>query len=107
MSGTHISMPVRAVLNGFDEDELNDVLEFVLELELELELEFDDCADAAPASDRVITAARNAPATIRRAMDPLFRTLSLSPKRVCCRPEFVAGACDSCYSVPAQLQWSP
>jgi hypothetical protein len=42
-----------------------------------------DCADATPASVSVITTARNAPATSRRAINPVIRTLSLSPKRVC------------------------
>jgi hypothetical protein len=38
-----------------------------------------DCADAAPASDKVITTTRKAPAKTRRTIDPVIRTLSLSP----------------------------
>jgi hypothetical protein len=47
---------------------------------------------------RDITTASNAPATIRRAINPVIRTLSLSPIRVLVGPEFVADAPNSCYS---------
>ena len=84
-SGIHISAPVRPrLLPPIVEVELpvEPVLELVLELVLlfvlELVLEF-VCADATLASDSVITTARSAPATSRRAINPVVRTLSLSP----------------------------
>jgi hypothetical protein len=40
----------------------------------------DDCAEATPANDSVITSARKAPARIRRAIEPVMCTLSPSPK---------------------------
>jgi hypothetical protein len=99
-SGTHISAPVRPRFPAdvvLDDVELELVL--VFEFELEFELEF-DCADATPASDSVITTARSAPATSRRAIIPVVRTLSLSPKRVyLVGPEFVADTPNSCSSL--------
>ena len=81
-SGIHISAPVRAVVPAVVVvDDAVVLLVFVLELEFELLLEF-DCADATPASDSVITTARSAPATSRRAINPVVRTLSLLPKRI-------------------------
>jgi hypothetical protein len=87
MSGIHISAPVRAVVRPAVV-ELCDVvvvpeLELVFELEFEFELEFDDCAEAMPAIDSVITTPSRTPASICRAILPVIRTLSLSPERVC------------------------
>jgi hypothetical protein len=84
ISGIHISAPVRAVVPAIllDDAGLELVLELVLEFELEFELEL-DCAEAIPASDSVMTTPSSAPARIRRAINAVIRTLSLSPKRVC------------------------
>ena len=99
ISGIHISAPVRAVVAPavLLELELELVLELVFELLFELELELDDCAEATPANDSVITTARKAPAKIRRAIEPVMCTLSPSPKtRLSGGPEFVTDAPKSC-----------
>jgi len=83
ISGISISAPVRAV-EVPAMVELECVVE-LLELELEFVFEFEfelDCALATPASVKLIMNARNAPASKRRAMDPVVRTF-FSPIRVC------------------------
>jgi hypothetical protein len=87
ISGSQVSMPVRAVVwvpvevpPTLDDawELLLAVFELLLELLLPLEFEF-DCAAATPASASVITTPRNKPANTRRATAPVVRT-SLLPK---------------------------
>jgi len=85
ISGSQVSMPVRAVVwvpldvpPTLDDEEELAVFELLLELLLPLEFEF-DCAAATPASASVITTPRNNPANTRRATAPVVRT-SLLPK---------------------------
>jgi hypothetical protein len=91
-----MSAPVRAV-----------VLPAMVELELELVVgggvvlvfvfwSVLDCAEAIPASDSVMTIPRTSPASMRRAIDPVIRTLSLSQNASVTRTEFVANAPNSC-----------
>ena len=87
ISGSQVSMPVRAVVwvpvdvppTLDDEAEELAVFELLLELLLPLEFEF-DCAAATPASASVITTPRNTPANTRRATAPVVRTSCLLPK---------------------------
>ena len=83
ISGSHVSIPVRAVVRAAADDDARDELELpVLELLLVFELLFEfelDCAAATPASDSVITTPRNTPAITLRATAPVIRTLFLSP----------------------------
>ena len=58
-------------------------LEFELEFEFEFELEFELWALAIPANAKLMTNARNAPASNRRAIDPVVRTCPSLPKCVC------------------------
>src|SRR5437763_11917510 len=87
ISGSHVSIPVRAVVRAAADDDARDELELpVLELLLVFELLFEfelDCAAATPASDSVITTPRNKPAITRRATAPVVRTMISLPKRVC------------------------
>jgi hypothetical protein len=92
ISGSHVSIPVRAVVRAAADDDARDELELpVLELLLVFELLFEfelDCAAATPASDSVITTPRNKPAITRRATAPVVRTMISLPKRVCGWLEF-------------------
>ena len=86
ISGSHVSIPVRAVVRTPADDEAGradddpelPVLELLPVLEFE-EFDDDDCAAATPASDSVITTPRNTPAITLRATAPVIRTLFLSP----------------------------
>ena len=88
--GIHISAPVRAVVPLIELEWLVLLLEVVLELELEfefeLEFELEDCALATPASAKLMTKARNAPARSLRAIDPVVRTFLTLPKNAFSRP---------------------
>jgi hypothetical protein len=75
-SGIHISIPVRAVVVPAD---LIVVVVTGCVVVGPVGPVGAVCAEAAPASDNVITTTRKAPAKTRRTIDPVIRTLSLSP----------------------------
>jgi len=75
--------PVRAVVDPTLVMLVVVVVDAVVVVVLGLGLGLGEAPLATPASVKLITNARNAPASRRRAMDPVVRTL-FSPIRVCC-----------------------